>query len=148
MMLRVSSEVSGIDADLRPITLGEEANSGVPAEAQLLHLVEASLDVEREAELPAARQALQKELGADALVDAAAVIGNFQRMTRIADGTGIPLDAPIAAMTADLREDLGINAFGSAAYTPKVGPLKRWLFRLLAPLMIKRLRKRIVGNQA
>ena len=50
-----------------------------------------------------------------ALVDAAAVVGNFERMVRIADGTGIPLDKPVAMVSADMREELGLDAKSVAA---------------------------------
>ena len=45
------------------------------------------------------------------MIDAAGVIANFQRMMRIADSPGIPLDARMDALTADLRSELGINRF-------------------------------------
>ena len=60
-------------------------------------------------------------MGPDALVDAAAVVGNFQRMVRIADGTGIPVDKQMNVLTAGLREDLGIDRFASRANTAEVG---------------------------
>ena len=47
-------------------------------------------------------------------------MGNFQRMVRIADGTGIPVDSRMNALTAGMREDLGIDRFGSAANTAEV----------------------------
>ena len=75
----------------------------------------------------------------EALVDAAPVIGNFQRMVRIADGTGIPHDKPIAAMTADMREELGYNDFASAKNTPPVNRILAWVAKTLRPLMIKRM---------
>ncbi len=81
------------------------------------------------------RSALQTQMGAASVVDAAAIIGNFERMDRIADGTGIPLDTPVAAMTADLREDLGLNEFGSAANTPAVGRFLAGMGRLMRPIM-------------
>ena len=68
-------------------------------------------------------------------MDAVAVIGNFQRMVRIADGAGIPLDTPMALMSADLRAELGYNGLGSAKNTPETGRVMRWL----RPLMLKRL---------
>lgn len=128
--------------ELGAITAGDEIDSGVPGQGALLALVESTVDGRGE-ELPVARSAVAEELGSAALVDAAAVIGNFQRMTRIADGTGIPLDAPIAAMSADLRDELGINEFGSAAYTPPVGWLKKTLFRAIEPLFLKRISRQM-----
>jgi hypothetical protein len=141
MMLRVSSKVEGEEADLNVITQGSEAHSGVPAESELLALVEAALDDQASEALAKSRTDLAGKLGEESLIDAAAVIGNFQRMTRIADGTGIPLDDMVATLSYDLREDLGLNEFGSAGYTPKVGLLKRTLVRILEPIVISRMRK-------
>jgi hypothetical protein len=45
------------------------------------------------------------------MVDAAAVIAGFDAITRVADGTGIPLEAPKAEATADWRAKLGIDAY-------------------------------------
>jgi hypothetical protein len=46
-------------------------------------------------------------------------------------------------MSADLRDELGINEFGSAAYTPTVGWLKRTVFRAIEPLFLKRLSRQM-----
>jgi hypothetical protein len=82
-----------------------------------------------------ARQAVIDELGENAMVDAAGVIANFQRMVRIADGTGIPLDTPVAMMTSSIREDLGINEYGSASNTPALSLPQRLLGRVLQPAL-------------
>lgn len=139
MMLRVSTQ-SDDAVDLKAITQGNAVTAGVPGDKQLIDLVEAALN--NPDALPAARQAVVDELGAEELVDAAAVIGNFQRMVRMADGTGIPLDEPVAVMTADLREEIGVNDFGSAAETPRVGFVKRMLGRYLGPTLIRRMVRR------
>ncbi len=60
-------------------------------------------------ELAAAKDELVETMGYEALVDAAAVVANFHMMTRIADGTGTPLDAGTVDMSVDLRSDLGID---------------------------------------
>ena len=44
------------------------------------------------------------------MIDAAGVASHFQRMVRIADATGITL-GDVEAVTADLRSELGIDAF-------------------------------------
>lgn len=142
MMLRASSEANGQTVDLHAVVDGARTTSGVAGEAELLALVEAALTEDQASALPQVRDRVAGQLGPAALVDAAAVIGNFQRMTRIADGTGIPLDDAVAAMTVDIREDLGLNAFGSAQYTPRVGLVKRLLVRLLGPLVMRRMRRR------
>jgi hypothetical protein len=74
------------------------------------------------------------EIGPEALVDAAAVASNFMRMVRIADSTGISLDAPMEVLSQDLRAELGIDRFGSAANTPPAGVLRRSVGRVLTPL--------------
>ena len=48
---------------------------------------------------------------AAALVDAAGVASNFERMVRIADATGIPLDARMAALSQDVRDTLHLERF-------------------------------------
>ena len=60
------------------------------------------------------RQRILERLGPEALVDAAAVASNFERMVRIADSTGIPLDSFLDEKTADIREDLHLVRFASA----------------------------------
>ena len=141
MLLRVNSEISGTDTNLSAITEGSDALSGVLHGELLSKLVELTLDTEDDHSqaLAQVRAQLVDAMSAEALVDASAVIGNFQRMVRIADGTGIPLDKPVAIISAGLREELGYNKFGSADQTPKVGAVSRWLGEKLRPLMIKRL---------
>ncbi len=85
------------------------------------------------------RKRLIAELGPEGFVDAAAVLGNFERMNRIADATGIPLDGPVDFVTADLREDLGLNAFNQGARPD--GYLKRLTSRMLYPLVARIMNK-------
>ncbi|HIF97381.1 MAG TPA: hypothetical protein EYQ54_10230 [Myxococcales bacterium] len=66
------------------------------------------------ADLATAPGAIRDAAGSGALVDPAAVVGNFQGMVRIgivriADGAGIPLDGVTLALTSGLREDLGVE---------------------------------------
>lgn len=134
-MLRASVETDGAEADYRGIADRESAEeSSIPAAGALIGLVEASLsDDERDPE--EARARVRRELGSAALVDAAAVIGNFERMTRIADSTGIPLDAPVNVMTESIRAELGIDDFGSAADRPSVKWWQRLIGRTLDPMV-------------
>ena len=73
-----------------------------------------------DAELVKARDALRAVVTPGAFVDACAVIAAFNIVDRIADSTGIPLDAPMAAMTEDLRADLDLTRFQSSANTPGI----------------------------
>ncbi len=65
-------------------------------------------------DLAAVRDEVTTRLGADHLIDAAAVVANFHMMTRIADATGTPLDPGAAGMSVELRNDLGLDALTSA----------------------------------
>ncbi len=70
-----------------------------------------------EGALVAARTRVLEELGPEAVVDAAGVASNFERMVRIADATGIPLDSFLDEMTAGLRAELKL-----ARFEPTVNP--------------------------
>jgi hypothetical protein len=134
-MLRASVETEGVEVDYRGLADAESAEeSSVPGAGALVGLVEASLSAERD-DAEAARERVRRELGSDALVDAAAVIGNFERMTRIADSTGIPLDAPVNVMTESIRAELGIDDYGDAAGRQSVKGWQRWVGRLLDPVV-------------
>lgn len=118
MLLRASGEASGQAFDLHAVTEGAAtARSGVVHEETLLALTEAMVSDEREA-LVIARTRVLEELGPEALVDAAAVASNFERMVRIADATGIPLDHFLDELTVDLRAELKLARFASTVKTP------------------------------
>ena len=57
------------------------------------------------------------ELGEAATIDAAATIATYQRMVRIADGAGIPLDSITERSSEPWRDALGINGFRSRENT-------------------------------
>jgi hypothetical protein len=61
-----------------------------------------------------ARAALVDRLGPEWLIDASAVMANFEMMTRLADGTGARLRPAQVEATASLREQLGVDVFPSA----------------------------------
>ena len=143
MLLGASGEPGRVAPDVRAVTDGG-VSSGLPAGEALAAFAEAVVRREPEA-VSAARERVRGELGDAAAVDAAAVIGSFERMVRVADGTGIPLDDHMAMVSADLRERLGIDGFGGAAGTPAVRGLKRWLGRGMArvlPLVLRRFHRR------
>jgi hypothetical protein len=62
----------------------------------------------------AARAELVDRLGGEWLVDASAVVANFEMMTRLADGTGARLRPAQIEGSVELREQLGVNSFPSA----------------------------------
>ncbi len=74
---------------------------------------------EDEAALSREREALRSLLPDEAFVDVAATIGAFNVVDRIANATGIPLDEMMDAMSADIRQELNLTRFASAANTPQ-----------------------------
>jgi hypothetical protein len=127
--------VSGAPVDVRAVTDAEAAaSSGVDHADVLVGFAEAIVG-EDDVALERARAGVLERLGPEALVDAAAVASNFERMVRIADSTGIPLDGPLEVMSADLRDELDLGRFGSSANTPQTSRAKRVLGRALWPVL-------------
>ena len=116
--------------DLEAITKGAgDEVAGIAFGAELIAYADAV--VARSTDVPETRDAVHKSMGDAGVVDAAAVIANFQRMVRIADGTGIAIDGPLDVLSADIRHEIGINEFPSAEGRGRNGTLRR----LAAPLM-------------
>lgn len=107
-MLRGSGKHSGTDYDFDGIVDGA-GGSGVAHEAELLAFADAAIG--DDGRLAKARAALVASIGEEAMVDAAAVVAGFDAITRVADGSGIPLEPPKAEATAEWRARLGIDAF-------------------------------------
>ena len=61
-----------------------------------------------------ARETVRQTLGPEVMIDAAAVASNFERMVRIADPTGIPLDERMANLSQPERETLQLERFAAA----------------------------------
>ena len=55
-------------------------------------------------------------------------------MGRIADSTGIPLDGFMELASIDVRAEIGISGYGSAANTPRGGLLHRALVLAMRPV--------------
>jgi hypothetical protein len=88
---------------------GEEDVGSVCHGRLLIRFAEAL--VADDAGLERARADLAAAAGAAALVEAAGVASNFQRMVRIADATGITLGERLERMSADARAELGLEHF-------------------------------------
>ena len=86
------------------------STSGVAHGAILLAFAEAMVGHDDVA-LTHVRHAVIEVLSPAALVDAAGVASNFERMVRIADATGIPLDARMAALSQQVRDTLHLERF-------------------------------------
>lgn len=86
------------------------ATSGVEHGSLLPAFAEAMVG-EDEDTLTHVRHAVIEALSPAALVDAAGVASNFERMVRIADATGIPLDARMEALSQEVRDTLHLERF-------------------------------------
>ena len=135
MLLRVSGEASGAEVDVHAVTDGKAADaSGVAHAAALVGFADAEAGDDDQA-LGEARDRVLREMGPEALVDTAAVAANFERMVRVADSTGIPVDLALDMVSEDVREALHLENFASAANTPRRGALMRLTSRALRPFM-------------
>jgi hypothetical protein len=105
----VSSQSLATDVELRAL-IEADVESAIPHGAALLAFASA-LVLGEAGPLDAARERLLREMGEAALVDAAGVASNFQRMVRIADGTGIPLGEGLETRSQDVRAELGLERF-------------------------------------
>ena len=131
-MLRESVELAGESIDFQGLTDPSCGFiKGVPHSEALLRFADAWMG-DDEAALATARAAVADALGPEALVDAAGVASNFQRMVRIADAIGIPADPALMAVSEDLRDQLGINDYVSAANTRPPSFLKKLMLKLVA----------------
>jgi hypothetical protein len=84
--------------------------SGVEHGTLLLAFAEAMVGEDDEA-LTHVRHAVIEGMSPAAMVDAAGVASNFERMVRIADATGIPLDARMQALSQEVRDALHLERF-------------------------------------
>lgn len=116
-MLRVSTQTHATELDLDAVNGNAESASRVRFGAELVRFAAAVATREPD-ELAAARAALLAAAGPRVLVDAAGVAANFQRMVRIADATGIPVDDIGTEMSRQIRDGLNLERFASARNTP------------------------------
>ena len=116
MLLRASGVTQDKDYDLAAVTGEGRRDTGVPHGRLLVEFAEAVLG-EDDAALSHARAELVAALGPAGFVDAAGVIGLFNAIDRVADATGIPLEAEKATASADFRAALGANRFDVTART-------------------------------
>ena len=91
-------------------------DNGVAHAAELVTFTEAVMGEDARA-LARSRSALRVVLTDAAFVDTCAVIAAFNVVDRVADSTGIPLDDFMAAMSTDVRAELGLSRFRSSANT-------------------------------
>ena len=115
----MSSELSGRAADLALVEGHRRGDGGVAHGARLLAFTEAAMGTDAAA-LTRERTALRADVSDAAFVDVCAVIGVFNIVDRVADATGIPLDEPLLLMSGEVRSELDLARFPSAANTPGI----------------------------
>ncbi len=111
MLLRASSDAAGAEVDLSA-AVEDAADGGVEHGAVLTAFAEAV--VRATDGLDDARARALRTLGPAKFVEAAATIGIFNGLVRVADSTGIPSDPATLESTADVRVELGFNRWGGA----------------------------------
>jgi alkylhydroperoxidase family enzyme len=114
LLLRASGLAQNRDYDLAAVTEAGHGDAGVPHGRLLVEFAEAVLG-EDDAALSRARVELTSALGSAGLVDAAGVVGLFNAIDRVADATGIPLEAEKAEASGNLLAALGLDRFSVAA---------------------------------
>jgi hypothetical protein len=103
--------LEGVDVDLAVLTAKEiKAASGVAHSDVLIAFADAIVAADQHA-LQHTRHSVREAMGAEAVVDAAGVASNFERMVRIADATGIDLDERMAKASQEVREALDLEQF-------------------------------------
>ena len=111
-MLSWSSTKSGTPADIAAIG-SSEFDAGLEHGFELVAFTDAVAGTDEDA-LVAARAALVMCAGQLFMLDAAAVVANFEMMTRVADGTGARFPETGTEHRAAISEKLHINDFTSA----------------------------------
>ena len=139
--LRVSAQITGDDVDMQMAVDGSTGSDGGIAHGALLSDFATAAVTGDDALLETTRTRIREELGAEQLVDAAALVAHYEKADRIADATGIPSDTPMQLMTADLRQQLGLERFTSAQNTSRPGLAKLALGRVLRGIAIPLLRR-------
>lgn len=116
-MLRVSAQTTETQIDIQGINGdADSAAVGIEYGAELMAFADAVASRD-EARLLETREALLNSAGSDVLVDAAGVAANFQRMVRIADSIGIPVDNMESDIGKEVRAALELEQFASAQNT-------------------------------
>jgi hypothetical protein len=109
-MLSWSIEQTNARVELKAIT-DSTIDPLIPGGRDLLRFVDAVLN---NGDITAARAAVLSVIGESAAVDAAAVMGNFEMMNRIADGVGMPVGGGTRGQASQIIADLGLDLYPHA----------------------------------
>lgn len=119
-MLSWSAETTNRAVNLEAIA-SDDGSPGLPGGGELLAFTTATVSREP-ARIATTRDALVAVLGPEAMVEAAAVIGNFEMMNRIADGVGMPVGGGTRRRMEPLITSLGLDRFPHARPSGFAGP--------------------------
>ena len=108
-MLRASTASSGVEINLDAINDGI-SETGIAFEHELVAFAVALVGSDDDV-LAGARTALVVAMDTAAMVDAAGVASNFERMVRIADATGIALGEGLETVSSEIRSGLNLDRF-------------------------------------
>jgi hypothetical protein len=97
--------------NLSALTDHEAATSSGVEHGHLLITFAEAMVSDDDAALTHARYAVIEGISPEAMVDAAGVASNFERMVRIADATGIQLDERMATLSQEVRDTLHLERF-------------------------------------
>lgn len=114
MLLRRSGTRTETSFNLGKLTDTSELAIGITAESTLLALVEAVLAGSQSAVQIACKHAMS-DLGEKATVEAIAVIAGFNGITKIANGTGLPLDPETHISTQKMRAETLIDDYSESS---------------------------------
>jgi len=104
-MLRWSAEETNRTVDLRGI-VDPSVDPGMPGGRQLVALARSAA---QQVPDPSLAEALARELGPGAAVDAAAVASAFELYNRVVDATGLPIGRAYRRQMADVIDLLGLE---------------------------------------
>ena len=114
MLLRRSGHRTQTSFNLGKLTNTSAVDIGIVNEATLLALADAVLTGSKET-TQTARENAFSELGEQASLDAIAVIAGFNGITKVANGTGLPLDPETHNSTVAMRTETSIDQYSESS---------------------------------
>ena len=107
----MSSQAQNKEVNLNVVTDGNaSARDSLISDSEVLVDFAEAIVGRNPAEIEASRNALIEQTSDQAMIEAAGVASNFQRMVRIADATGIPLGG-FEEMSVEIRSELDLDGF-------------------------------------
>ena len=122
MLLRASGDRNNESYNLDSVTSEGIADAGVKNGAFLMELAAAvyAQDVDVLADI---RTRGVKLLGERGLAEAMSIASGFNGITKVANGTGLPLDKSTADITGEMRTETGIDEYSEAFKSNKYDAL-------------------------